>query len=386
MGDHRRREVVRASAFMIRTFRHEFDPPNANPIPGRYVELTVEQVEDAALREVLQTPGAALGSWAVLGSLLQPGHAFTFREPLGQSREVKVALSGLFGRFVARAYLERYFHLSVFSHVGTESIVLDGVRRIEIFKRAPGDLPDWIACNSSLTDITIAEAKGCHDTSGPKRALDRAWNQANRVELHVRGSRVTTKRIAIATRWGMATGGPIEPWIAVRDPTDEGDPVEEADRHAIFFGIFRHHVANMISSLGHLELAEALRRIASSRTERAQMAATQQARHLLDQANVEDVVMDDGTEIAGLIGTYVTRAGPLVGTDVSAVNWQAFARVDLRPVFVGVQLESVRRAIDTERLTISDGRSDRPAVPDTVRTDHAGGWIIPLGEGDSAPM
>ena len=96
--------------------------------------------------------------------------------------------------------------------------------------------------------------------------------------------------------------------------------------------------------------------------------------------------MDDGTEIAGLIGTYVTRAGPLVGTDVSAVNWQAFARVDLRPVFVGVQLESVRRAIDTERLTISDGRSDRPAVPDTVRTDHAGGWIIPLGEGDSAPM
>ena len=159
MGDHRRREVVRASAFMIRTFRHEFDPPNANPIPGRYVELTVEQVEDAALREVLQTPGAALGSWAVLGSLLQPGHAFTFREPLGQSREVKVALSGLFGRFVARAYLERYFHLSVFSHVGTESIVLDGVRRIEIFKRAPGDLPDWIACNSSLTDITIAERK-----------------------------------------------------------------------------------------------------------------------------------------------------------------------------------------------------------------------------------
>ena len=32
---------------------------------------------------------------------------------LGQAREVKVALSGLFGRFVARAYLERYFSLSL---------------------------------------------------------------------------------------------------------------------------------------------------------------------------------------------------------------------------------------------------------------------------------
>lgn len=371
---------------MIRTFRHEFDPPNANPIHEPYVQLTVQQVEDAALREVLQTPGAAFGSWAVLGSLLQPGQAFIFREPLGQSREVKVALSGLFGRFVARAYLERYFHLSVFFHIGTQSVTLDGVRQIHVVKQGPGDLPDWIACNSSLTDLTIAEAKGCHDTSGPARALDRAWRQANRVDVVVRGSRVTTKRIAIATRWGMATGGPTEPWIAVCDPTDEGDPIEESDRHATFVGLFRHHLANMISSLGHLELAESLRRIAGSRTEDAQMAAARRARHLLDQANVEDVAVGDGTEIAGLIGAYVTRAGPLVGVELSAVNWQPFARLDLRPVFVGVQRESVRRAIDAEPLTISEGGSDRPAVPATVRTDHAGGWIIPLGDGHSTPL
>lgn len=40
------------------------------------------------------------------GALLTPtgtGTPFIFWEPLGQAREVNVALSGLFGRFVARA-------------------------------------------------------------------------------------------------------------------------------------------------------------------------------------------------------------------------------------------------------------------------------------------
>jgi hypothetical protein len=42
---------------------------------------------------------------------------------------VKAALSGLFGRFVARAYLERYFNLSIFAHLGSKTIDLDGRRR-----------------------------------------------------------------------------------------------------------------------------------------------------------------------------------------------------------------------------------------------------------------
>jgi hypothetical protein len=57
-----------------------------------------------------------------------PGTPFVFKEPLGQAREVKVALSGLFGRFVARAYLERYFSLSIFVHLGSRSLLLDSRR------------------------------------------------------------------------------------------------------------------------------------------------------------------------------------------------------------------------------------------------------------------
>ncbi|MDT8292205.1 hypothetical protein RQ846_21115, partial [Roseomonas mucosa] len=79
------------------------------------------QIEDAGIREVLQTPGTAYGAWSILDALLAPtgpGTPFIFKEPLGQAREVKVALSGLFGRFVARAYLERYFNLAIFAHLG----------------------------------------------------------------------------------------------------------------------------------------------------------------------------------------------------------------------------------------------------------------------------
>ena len=36
---------------------------------------------------------------------------------LGQARELKVALSGLFRRFVARTYLERYLDLSISAHL-----------------------------------------------------------------------------------------------------------------------------------------------------------------------------------------------------------------------------------------------------------------------------
>ncbi|WP_426420846.1 hypothetical protein [Bradyrhizobium genosp. A] len=97
----------------------------ASPIAGPTVDLEVSDIEDAGIREVLQTPGAAYGAWSILDALLAPtgaGTPFIFREPLGQAREVKVALSGLFGRFVARTYLERHFNLSIFAHLGTRSI------------------------------------------------------------------------------------------------------------------------------------------------------------------------------------------------------------------------------------------------------------------------
>lgn len=61
---------------------------------GPTVDLEISDIEDAGIREVLQTPGAAYGAWSILDALLAPtgaGTPFVFKEPLGQAREVKVA-------------------------------------------------------------------------------------------------------------------------------------------------------------------------------------------------------------------------------------------------------------------------------------------------------
>ena len=367
---------------MTRTFRHTFDPPTLDPIGKPDVELTVREIEDAGLREVLQTPGAPFSSWAILGSLLAPGDPFVFREPLGQAREVKVALSGLFGRFVARAYLERYFGLSLFVSLGRKPVVLDGRRAITIQRRANGDLPDWVASAASPGNLTIAEAKGSHHSSGPELALGRAWAQTRRVDLLSNGRRVPVKRIAVATRWGMQTGGPYAPCISVRDPLDKGDPIEPNELGMILVGLYRHHVANMIMRLGHAELGNALRGLAGAVNDHDWRRAFERANDLLDAASTESPAPPPGpAETPDLIGGVVTRAGPVVGVAISRAEQAALARLDLRPVYVGIHREVVRALIEGDPALVEQALvMDKLAGEPPSRSDRAGGWIISLDD------
>lgn len=367
---------------MTRTFFHSFDPPTASPVSGTMVDLEVSEIEDAGIREVLQTPGAAYGAWSILDALLSPtgsGTPFVFREPLGQAREVKVALSGLFGRFVARAYLERYFNLSIFAHLGSRTIDLDRRRKVKITRLSRGDLPDWIACASDLSSLTVAEAKGCHDVGGPAKALDRAWAQARRIDVTARGRKVALKRIAIATRWGMATGGPADARLSVRDPVEEGEPQTQEEKDALFIGMLRLHIANLIKPLGHAELAAVLRSLTVQSFPRNLRDETQRARSLLDASTVREV---DKASVAmdGLIGGIVTRAGPLTDTKVEPADQEALARLSLRPIFVGVEHELIRAAIDAEPQAIRSRLTEKRSRDDFARPDRAGGWIIPLGQ------
>jgi len=47
---------------MTRTFIYSFTPPSRDPSPGATIALDVSEIEDAGIREVLQTPGAAYGA------------------------------------------------------------------------------------------------------------------------------------------------------------------------------------------------------------------------------------------------------------------------------------------------------------------------------------
>lgn len=366
---------------MTRTFLHSFDPPASSPVAGATVDLDVSEIEDAGIREVLQTPGAAYGAWSILDALLTPtgtGTPFIFREPLGQAREVKVALSGLFGRFVARAYLERYFNLSIFAHLGSRIIDLDRRRQVKVTRLSRGDLPDWIACASSLSSLTVAEAKGCHDNGGPAKALNRAWAQAGRIDITAGGSKVTVKRIAIATRWGMAAPSPTDAHLSVRDPIDEGEWIKPEEKDALFIGLIRLHIANLIKSLGHAELASALRGLTQQPFARRLQGDLQRARTLLDAAPVREV--EKATAMGGLIGGVVTRAGPVTDIDVAPADQEALARLNLRPVFVGIERDLIRAAIDAELQTVRTRMSQIVSPDESARPDRAGGWIVPLGE------
>ena len=315
---------------------------------------------------MLQTPGAAYGAWSLLDALLAPtgpGTSFLFRQPLGQAREVKVALSGLFGRFVARAYLERYFDLSIFAHLGNHVIDLDRRKQARIKRLARGDLPDWIACKSDLTSLTIAEAKGCHDPSGPAKALARAWTQAGRIDVTVKGQKVTVKRIAVATRWGVVNSNPADADLSVRDPIDEGDPIDPQDKDAPFIGLLRLHVANLIEPLGHAELAQALGTLTRQTFPRPLQDTSARARAIIDSAPIGQ--MEKTHDIGALVGGIVTRAGPITDAIASTVDQEALARLNLRPVFVGVDRDLIRAAIDGEAQTIR-GRLAEKVSPDEV--------------------
>ncbi len=368
---------------MTRTFIHSFDPASASPVAGPTVDLEVSEIEDAGIREVLQTPGAAYGAWSILDALLAatgPGTPFIFKEPLGQAREVKVALSGLFGRFVARAYLERYFDLSIFAHLTSRSLLLDGRRRrIDIVRRSRGDLPDWVACAADLTSLTVAEAKGCHDPGGPDKALTRGWAQTQRIDVTARGRKVTIKRVAIATRWAAATSGPAQTYLSARDPVDEGEPIDPDDKDAVFIGLLRHHTANLIHPLGHAELADALRRLARESFQPGLQRDAASARALLDAAPVREV--DGASAIDGLVGGIVTRAGPLTDATANPTDQDVLARLNLRPVFVGIERNVIDAAIEGNATTVRDRLAAAIKHDEFARPDRAGGWIIPLGAG-----
>lgn len=365
---------------MTRTFIYNFKPPPLDPSPGATIALDVSEIEDAGIREVLQTPGAAYGAWSILDALLAPtgaGTSFIFKQPLGQAREVKVALSGLFGRFVARAYLERYFNLSIFAHLGNHVIDLDRRKQAKIKRLARGDLPDWIACKSDLTSLTIAEAKGCHDPGGPAKALARAWTQAGRIDVTVKGRRVTVKRIAVATRWGVADSNSDDAYLSVRDPIDEGDPIDPQDKDSPFIGMLRLHVAGMIEPLGHTELAQALRTLTRQTFPRPLRDAAARAHAALNNAPVGQV--EKAHDIGGLVGGIVTRAGPITDAIASTVDQEALARLNLRPVFVGVDRDLIRAVIDGEAEAIRGRLAEKVGPDEFARPDRAGGWIIPLG-------
>ena len=172
--------------------------------------------------------------------------------------------------------------------------------------------------------------------------------------------------------------GPADPQLSVRDPIDEGKLLEPRDNDALFIGLLRLHIANLIEPLGHANLADALRRLTQQPFPRRLQGDIARARALVDTAPVRD--MEKASAMGGLVGGIVTRAGPITEARVNAADQETLSRLNLRPVFVGIERDLIRAAIDAEAQAVRSRLADTARPDEFARPDRAGGYIIPLGE------
>ncbi len=367
------------------SFEHRFEDLTGTVTTGT-VALTVRQIEDAGVLEILQTPGATLGSWQFLGALLDPGvTTFSFLEPLGHAREVKTAISGLFGRFVARAYATHHLGLSHFVHVRKPPMRLSGLLHGELrrVRGQRGDMPDWV-CWGPSTGMAIVEAKGCHDSKGPDAALDRAYRQAERGEIRVGGRRVPFKRYAIATRWGFSNPAPSSPMLWVKDPEEEGE-LSASERDGLEVSMARWHAATLLAPLGFDAVAKPLMdlvRTPSSGRERAYRSRALEALAACTPMRVEG---SDRNPNDLLIGGYVTTSGPLGPVVLSSDDRLTLRRLGILPAFVGLEIGVLKRAIEgIPQTTPVEVRTkpepDLASVGHRTGEDGAGSWVVRLDD------
>jgi hypothetical protein len=167
--------------------------------------------------------------------------------------------------------------------------------------------------------------------------------------------------------------------MAVEDPDEEGDATEE-DVDAAFVGIARLHAANLLASLGQVQLSAALRDAASLNFVGQTADALSLARRTLDAASTakvsgestRDEVKDD------LVGGYVTRAGPLADAP-TPVDQETLQRLALRPLFVGIERKVLEALVAGDVDTLRAAAVHERTSVDSARPDRAGTWVIELG-------
>lgn len=246
------------NAVSDRFFRHQFLIDDDVLWDG-ILSLSTTQIAEAAIQEIIQLSLSASPFDLFLDQLLNPATGwFQWIGNLGQIRETRTALSGLFGRFIARAYLTEAWGYAHF-HPLHAPVTPVGPHTTAVQTQS-GDLPDWlISPDITSSFVAIAEAKGSHNVAGPWSPLKAAMTQAERVSLYRGSTELVTKRFAIATRWAVHGHPKLAiPWLVVDDPDKGDDEPTIADFASIRRGIALGHYAALARGLGMLALEDAL--------------------------------------------------------------------------------------------------------------------------------
>ncbi|WP_343698958.1 hypothetical protein [Caulobacter sp.] len=246
---------------MERFFSHAYFEDGVLQSGGQTLSLTTSQIAGAAMREIIQLELSASPFDIFMTDLLDSTtDDFRWVAQLGQIRETRTALSGLFGRFVARAYLTHHAGFQFFEPIQGNLATLDAWPDLTFHRDGKGDLPDWIVAPApGQGSIAIAEAKGSHNGAGPWAALDQARAQARRVKVMSDGAILQVKRYALATRWAVADNPRLAtPYLWVDDPED-GERAATITEHMLLHrGVGLGHFAAFARGMGFGQTAQTI--------------------------------------------------------------------------------------------------------------------------------
>ncbi|MCC8955035.1 hypothetical protein H8B02_16785 [Bradyrhizobium sp. Pear77] len=178
------------------------------------------------------------------------------------------AFSGLFGRFFARAYLERYYGFACFSPIDGNPTAISKRMRVARLPGRGSELPDWV-CGGPKR-LAIAEAKGTSQPGtgaggGRPGPIKTAEGQIQGVVIEKllgsgskkRWTALSTKGWAVMSRWG-AELPPRDAFLFALDPETRGEQPSNHDRDEMIQDVARSHVGHLLAGMGYGELASPL--------------------------------------------------------------------------------------------------------------------------------
>jgi hypothetical protein len=237
----------------------------------KHFEFDLGVVGAVAMLELMQTCRTPVSLTEVIRALMagKRGSPLKWRgNGPGVGWEMRSAWSGLFGRFFARAYLQKqgftwFLPLERSYNQLTPDLV---VTRAEYGK----EVADWVCAKSEAGmqagELAVAEAKGRHreghvDIAKLPRPLASALEQIDNTFVMTRrpGGDLhpcATKGYAILSRWSNESKG-ARALLRVVDPETPGWTPDRTERNDAISGIAQRHVSELLDGIGLEGLAYA---------------------------------------------------------------------------------------------------------------------------------
>lgn len=256
------------------TIRYIVDPPSACPAelrdhsgePGKECYIDIHDVAVQAMGEILQTAPITNPFATFLDELLVSGNSSLVWKESGPGRgiEMRRGISGLLGRFFARAYLVRYHGLTWFAPIDRAPTYFSPRLRVTRRLGLGVDLPDWLCAGPGV--LAIGEAKGSHQKNnatqggcpGPIKTANLQISAACVQKLQSSGNTNhwidrNVKGWAVTSRWGVEDPQ-RDAFLYALDPRTDGEPIPDDELPVLIRDIARAHTGHILRGLGYLEI------------------------------------------------------------------------------------------------------------------------------------